>query len=220
MIATLDLPSAADLLMPAELELKSPDSVAAMVDSVAAEFGGVDIVVNSGSVVSGSVPEDFAHITDEMVLSSFEDKVIGILRVCRSAVPLMRQRNFGRIVNIAGSTAREAGSISAGARNAAVVNLTKALAREFGRDGITVNAVHPFTTVTQNLAPRLERMATRRGATAEEHLATLSARTALGRLVTAEEIADFVAFLVSPRSVALTGEVLALTGGLGNAVYF
>jgi len=46
------------------------------------------------------------------------------------------------------------------------------------------------------------------------------ARTSLGRLVTAEEIADFVAFLASPRSVALTGEVLALTGGLGNSVYF
>ncbi len=117
-----------------------------MVDAVAARFGGVDIVVNSGAEVSGNVPEDFAHITDELVLSSFEDKFIGILRVCRAAVPLMRAQKFGRIINLAGSTAREAGSISAGARNSAVVNLTKALSRELGRDGITVNAVHPFTT--------------------------------------------------------------------------
>ena len=219
-IASLDVPGAAGLLMPAQVELKDPASVAAMVDSVAAEFGGVDIVVNSGSEVSGNVPEDFAHITDELVLSSFEDKFIGILRVCRAAVPLMRAQKFGRIINLAGSTAREAGSISAGARNSAVVNLTKALARELGRDGITVNAVHPFTTVTGNLGPRLERMAARRDSTAEDHLAAISKRTSLGRLVTAEEIADFVAFLSSPRSVALTGEVLALTGGLGTAVYF
>lgn len=219
-IASLDPSEAADLLFAAEVELKDPESVAAMVASVAGEFGGVDIVVNSGAEVSGNVPEDFGHITDELVLSSFEDKFIGTLRVCRNVVPLMRRENFGRIINIAGSTAREAGSISAGARNSAVVNLTKALARELGRDGITVNAIHPFTTVTHSLQPRLERMAQRHGATAEEHLKAISARTSLGRLVTAEEIADFVAFLASPRSVALTGEVLALTGGTGTAVYF
>jgi enoyl-[acyl-carrier-protein] reductase (NADH) len=63
-------------------------------------------------------------------------------------------------------------------------------------------------------------MAARRDSTPEDHLAVISKRTSLGRLVTAEEIADFVAFLSSPRSVALTGEVLALTGGLGTAVYF
>jgi NAD(P)-dependent dehydrogenase (short-subunit alcohol dehydrogenase family) len=219
-IASLDVPGAAELLMPAQVELKDPGSVAAMVDSVAARFGGVDIVVNSGAEVSGHVPEDFAHVTDELVLSSFEDKFIGILRVCRAAVPLMRAQKFGRIINLAGSTAREAGSISAGARNSAVVNLTKALSRELGRDGITVNAVHPFTTMTENLGPRLQRMAERREVSADEHLRALSARTSLGRLVTAEEIADFVAFLASPRSVALTGEVLALTGGLGTSVYF
>ena len=89
-----------------------------------------------------------------------------------------------------------------------------------GRDGITVNAIHPFTTVTDNLGPRLERMAARHDATAAEHLQAISAKTSLGRLVTADEIADFVAFLASPRSIALTGEVLALTGGLGTSVYF
>jgi NAD(P)-dependent dehydrogenase (short-subunit alcohol dehydrogenase family) len=120
-IASLDVPGAAELLRPAQVELKDPASVAAMVDSVAAEFGGVDIVVSSGSEVSGNVPEDFAHITDELVLSSFEDKFVGILRVCRGVVPLMRAQGYGRIINLAGSTAREAGSIAAGARNSAVV---------------------------------------------------------------------------------------------------
>jgi len=218
-IASLDLGGDAEL-MPVQVELKDPDSVAAMVATVAGEWGGVDILINSAAEVSGHVAEDFEHITDEFILSSFEDKFIGILRACRNVVPLMRGQRYGRIINLAGSTAREAGSISAGARNSAVVNLTKALAVHLGRDGITVNAVHPFTTMTENLGPRLERMAARRDSTADAHLKVISARTSLGRLVTAAEIADFVTFLASPRSVALTGEVLALTGGLGTSVYF
>jgi len=131
----------------------------------------------------------------------------------------MRENGFGRIINFAGHTAREAGSIGAGARNAAVANLTKALSMELGRDGITVNAIDPFTTVTKGFESRLARMAERRGRTTDEHLAKISSRTSLGRLVTAEEIANFVAFLASPLSVSLTGEVLALTGGVGDAVY-
>jgi NAD(P)-dependent dehydrogenase (short-subunit alcohol dehydrogenase family) len=217
-IASLELDNAE--LMPVQVELKDPDSVAAMVATVKDAWAGVDIVVNSAAEVSGHVAEDFDHITDEFVLSSFEDKFVGILRVSRNVVPLMRAQGFGRIINLAGSTARHAGSISAGARNSAVVNLTKAMAVQLGRDGITVNAVHPFTTVTGNLAPRLELMAARREVSADEHLEKISASTSLGRLVTAQEIADFVTFLASPRSVALTGEVVALTGGLGNNVYF
>lgn len=218
-IASLGLGDEAEL-MPVQVELKDPGTVAAMVDAVAGAWGGVDIVVNSAAEVSGNVAEDFGHVTDEFILSGFEDKFIGILRVARNVVPLMRAQGFGRIINLAGSTSRHAGSISAGARNSAVVNLTKAMAVELGRDGITVNAVHPFTTVTGNLGPRLERMGARRGVTAQEHLERLSASNSLGRLVTAEEIADFVTFLASPRSVSLTGEVLALTGGLGTNVYF
>src|ERR1700722_11139113 len=107
-IAALGVPGADGLLMPAQVELKDAGSVAAMVGAVAAEFGGVDIVVNSGAEVSGNVPEDFAHVTDELILSSFEDKFISILRLCRAAVPLMRAQGFGRIINLAGSTAREA----------------------------------------------------------------------------------------------------------------
>jgi len=74
--------------------------------------------------------------------------------------------------------------------------------------------------MTRELPDRLTRMATRHGRTPEDHLVKISARTSLGRLVTAEEIAHFVAFLASPLSVALTGEVVALTGGVGDAVYF
>jgi NAD(P)-dependent dehydrogenase (short-subunit alcohol dehydrogenase family) len=211
--------SGAGRLIPAQVELKDVSSIDALVARTVDELGGVDILVNSGAEVSGNVAEDFANITDEFIMSGFEDKFLGILRSVRAVAPHMRANGFGRVINFAGHTAREAGSIGAGARNAAVANLTKALSMELGREGITVNAIDPFTTVTKGFESRLEKMAERRGRTADEHLAKISSRTSLGRLVTAEEIAYFVAFLASPLSVSLTGEVLALTGGVGDAVY-
>ena len=203
-----------------EVELRDAESVTAMVRAAERELGGVSVLVNSGSDVSGNTPEDFTHITDEFIIESFETKFLGILRAVREVVPGMRERGFGRIINIAGHKAREAGAIGAGARNAAVVHLTKTLAMKFGRDGITVNAVLPFTTVTERLESRMSRMAERRGRSLDEHLASIASRTALGRLVTAEEIADFVTFLASPKSVSLTGEAVALTGGVSLAVHY
>ncbi|MCU1415210.1 MAG: 3-oxoacyl-[acyl-carrier protein] reductase [Microbacteriaceae bacterium] len=217
--AIADMGDVPGRLIPVQVELRDAESVTAMTDSVIAELGGIDILINSGAEVSGNAREDFDGITDEFILRGFEDKFIGIMRMCRAVVPSMKANHFGRIINMAGSTAREAGSIGAGARNAAVANLTKALSMEFGRDNITVNAIDPFTTVTKGFESRVTRMAERRGRTPEEHLAKISERTSLGRLVRAEEIADFIAFLSSPLSVSLTGEVLALTGGLGDSVY-
>jgi NAD(P)-dependent dehydrogenase (short-subunit alcohol dehydrogenase family) len=217
-IGEMDVPNDARLL-PVQVELRDEASVNAMVQQVVAEFGGVDILVNSAAEVSGNAPEDFAHISDDFILGGFEDKFIGIMRMCRAVVPHMREQRWGRIINMAGSKARVAGAIGAGARNAAVVHLTKSLSNEFGRDGINVSGIAPFTTVTKGYESRVTKMAAERGLTLQQHMAKISERTALGRLVTAEEIADFAAFLASPRSISLTGEVLALTGGLGDAVY-
>ncbi len=154
---------AAKLLIPAEVELKSADSVAAMVDSVTAAFGGVDILINSGADVSGNVAEDFAHITDEFVLSAFEDKFVGDPAHLPERGAADAPRRLGPDHQHRREHGPRGGAHLAGARNAAVVNLTKTLATELGRDGITVNAIHPFTTVTENLDGRLERMAARRG---------------------------------------------------------
>lgn len=217
-IAEMDVPEGARLL-PVQVQLRDEASVGAMVEQVVAELGGIDILVNSAAEVSGNIPEDFAHITDEFILGGFEDKFIGIMRMCRAVVPHMREAGWGRIINMAGSKARVAGAIGAGARNAAVTHLTKSLSNEFGRDGINVTGIAPFTTVTKGYESRVTKMAAERGLSLAEHMAKISERTALGRLVTAEEIADFATFLASPRSVSLTGEVLALTGGLGDAVY-
>ena len=205
---------------PGVVELTSEESIKAMVDSAAQQLGGVDIVVNSGAMVSGYLPEDFEHISDTLVLTAFEEKLIGSLRVCRHAVPHMRKGGWGRIISIGGHTSRRSGSIAAGARNAALVNLTKNLGDALGKDGITANVVHPATTITETLRERMDQIASRRGTGVDEYLAQLSTENAIGRLVDAEEVAAVVTFLASPLAAGITGEVIPVTGGAGKSVYY
>jgi NAD(P)-dependent dehydrogenase (short-subunit alcohol dehydrogenase family) len=206
-------------MVPIEVEMRDADGVAGMVRAVTEQFGGVDILVNNAAVVSGNEPEDFDHVSEELVMTSFEEKFLGTLRACRAVVPFMRSQGFGRIVNIAGHKARESGAIAAGARNSAIAHLTRTLAVELGRSGITVNAVMPFTTVTETLESRMASVAARRGISTEEHLRRIAERTSLGRLVTAHEVAQFVTFMASPLSIAMTGETVALTGGVDRTIH-
>ncbi|MBX5466948.1 MAG: SDR family oxidoreductase [Firmicutes bacterium] len=207
-------------VVPVEVELTSAESIQRMVREAVEALGGLEILVNAGARVSGGAPEDFEHVTDEMILRDFEEKFLGYLRCIREAVPWIRRAGGGSILNLGGNAARQAGGISAGARNVAVVNLTRNLSREFGKDGITVNAIHPGTIVTETFRERMEAQARLRGIPYEQHVANLAAQPAIGRLVTAEEVADVAVFLVSPRAVGITGEVVAVTGGAGNAVYY
>lgn len=138
----------------------------------------------------------------------------------RAALPHLRRTGWGRVVNVSGLTARAAGQVSAGARNVALVHLTKTLSVALGRDGVTANAIYPALTVTEGLEERLAARAEREGWTREELLAQLSKNNAIARLVTANEIADVVLFLVSERSVCITGEAIAVGGGPGTSVFY
>jgi NAD(P)-dependent dehydrogenase (short-subunit alcohol dehydrogenase family) len=124
---------------------------------------------------------------------------------CQSVLPGMVRRGGGAVVNFA-STAGEYGSISPAAHyaaaKAAVIGMTKSLAREVGPYGVRVNAVSPGPTDTAAL-----------GANTEEQKAKAEARTLLGRLGQPSEIADAVLYLVGPMSTFVTGHVLRVNGG-------
>lgn len=207
-------------ILPFVADLSSADSTKAFVGKAVDALGGVEILINNGARVAGTVPEDLANITDEMIRHDFEEKFLGYLRCAREAVPYMRAARWGRIINISGLAARTSGSISAGARNVAVVHLTKTLAVELGPLGINVNAIYPATAATEALMERMEARARLHGINVDEALKQACAGTAIGRLVTAQEIAYVVVFLASPLSVGITGEVLAVTGGAGRSVYY
>jgi len=196
-----------------------PEAVGSMVEAVEDAFGGVDILVNAAARAAGGAPEDLIRVTEETIRGDVEEKVLGYLRVSRAVLPSMRSGGWGRIVHIGGLMSRTAGNVSAGIRNVALVHLTKTMSVALGADGITVNLVHPALTLTERVRERLRVQAEEEGVTFDEVAVRAAAATAIGRIVHPEEVADVVAFLCSPRAMTITGESIAVGGGVGNAVY-
>jgi NAD(P)-dependent dehydrogenase (short-subunit alcohol dehydrogenase family) len=102
-------------------------------------------------------------------------------------------------------------------RNVAVAAMTKNLADELGAQGVNVNVVHPGLTRTETVPAA---MAQARGVSVEELERTVSAGIGIGRLVTADEVAAVVAFLASPKSVAINGDAVSAGGGARGAIYY
>ena len=149
-----------------------------------------------------------------------DTKVMGYLRCARAVAPYMQQQGWGRIVNVGGLSARRAeGNLSAGVRNSGLSNLTKYLAEELGGHGVCVNLVHPGTTRTERSGPMYAEQAAREGVTVAEIERRAAAGNSTRRIVDAEELAWVVAFLASPRSIAISGETIAAGGGAGANVY-
>jgi len=196
-------------------------SVRAMVEQVVADLGGVDILVNSAAKPGGQGPVPrLADVTTEAFWDDMNVKVMGYLRCAREVAPHMRAQGWGRIINISGLAARQAGSIVGSMRNVSVAALTKNLADELGPDGINVTVVHPGTTRTEATEGVIAARANQRGVTEAEIEAAMSQANATKRIVDASEIAYIVAFLASPRSVAITGDAFAAGGGAPRAIHY
>jgi NAD(P)-dependent dehydrogenase (short-subunit alcohol dehydrogenase family) len=188
-------------------------SVTAMAQRVMDELGGVDILVNAAATAATGAP-----FTDDDLEG--EINVRGYLRCARAVAPAMVDRGWGRIINISGLAARSTGSIVGSVRNVAVAAMSKNLADELGPQGVNVVVVHPGMTRTERTPDALAAMAQARGTTVAELERRLESGVSIGRLVTAEEVASVVAFLASPKSVALNGDPVVVSGGARGPIYY
>ena len=208
-------------------DVTKKDQVERMVADAAQQLGGVHILVNSGSAPGGSATATgpIESVVDEDLLEDFNIKYVGALRCCRAVIPHMQKAGWGRIINISGANARNAGNLSGGARNVAMVHMTKTLAVQLGRHGITVNCIHPGITRTERTPSLLAARAKQLGVSPEEaekqDFAPDSPRgNAICRMVDASEIAFVTAFLASEKAWSVSGELIAATGGAGRNVYY
>lgn len=186
------------------LDVADAEAVARLSDSV----GPLDILVNcAGWVADGPL----AGSRDEDWMRSWEVNVMGPMRLIRAALPDMRRRGTGSIVNVASVASSVTGvkdRAAYGATKAALIGLTKSVARDHISDGIRCNALCPGTTASPSLEDRI-------AATADPH-ATRRAfidRQPMGRLGTVEEMAFAILWMASDEAGFMTGEIVTLDGG-------
>ena len=208
-------------------DVTSREEVEAMVAYAAEHLGGLHILVNSGSSPGGSATAigPIETVDDEALLLDFNTKYVGALRCARAVIPHLKKQGWGRIINVSGTNARNAGNLSGGARNASLVHMAKTLAVQLGRYGITVNCVHPGTTRTERTPSLLAKQAKEMGISPEEvekkNYAPDSPKgNSICRMVDASEVAYVTTFLVSDKAWAISGELIVANGGAGRSVYY
>ena len=196
-------------------------SVKKMVADVVAAFGRVDILVNCAAKPSGqSRPPTLGEITAEEFWDHMNTKVMGYLRTAREVAPYMIKQGSGRIVNVSGLGAKHVGTTIGSIRNVGVAALTKNLADELAPRGIQVVCVHPGLVRTEATPGVIAAQAKAQGVSETEIEKRMAGRNLLRKIVTAEEIADVVTFLASPRAIAINGDAIPAGGGTPGSIFY
>jgi NAD(P)-dependent dehydrogenase (short-subunit alcohol dehydrogenase family) len=194
------------------------EQVDKLVADVIARYSRLDVLVNCAANPSGLVRNEVQHLDDVALLQDLNTKVVGYARCAKAVSPVMIAQRWGRIINIGGLTGRASNVIS-GMRNAAVCHFTKTLSDQLGPYGVTVNAIHPGVIQTEHIVELFETEARKRGKTAAEVEAEYANATPIRRIIRAEEVGYAVAFLASDLAAAITGESLAVDGGITRGIY-
>jgi NAD(P)-dependent dehydrogenase (short-subunit alcohol dehydrogenase family) len=198
-------------------DVTDPSSVEAMVASALREFGGVDILVNIAGISSHGASDDVDMATFEHVLRT---NLTSVFLCCKAVLPNMRERRYGRIVNMSSilgknggnprpwidpKEQKRAGNLAYGASKAGVHALTFYLAKENAHHGITVNSIPPGRIMSEQIRRKYP----------PEFRAEQSAREIpVGRYGEPEELAALAVFLSSPLAAYITGTVMPVDGGL------
>jgi len=191
-------------------DLRSLDGCRAVVQQAAENLGGLDILVNNAGA---SAFGPFVDLPDEAFVDAINGKLLGYIRCAKAAVPHMRRRGGGVIVNITGTTQQAIPLHTPGsACNAAIRMFSKELSMELGPLNIRVNSVAPGRIQTARAERLLEATAAAQGTTPEAVLSQLVKTIPSGRLGTTDDIADAVCFLVSERATYINGAALVVDG--------
>jgi 2-keto-3-deoxy-L-fuconate dehydrogenase len=184
--------------------------VAAAVGEAVARLGGLDILINNAGIGAAGTVEDNP---DEEWHRVYDVNVVGMVRVTRAALPALRESSCASIVNTC-SVAATAGLPQRAlysATKGAVLSLTLAMAADHVSEGIRVNCVNPGTADTPWVGRLLDA-----ASDPDAERAALNARQPMGRLVSANEVAEAIVYLASPAAASTTGTALGVDGGMQN----
>jgi len=197
-------------------DLRESDSANQIVAAAIEKFGKLDLLVNNAGATKRG---DFLTLTDQEWTDGFALKFYGAMRLSRAAWTYL-QASQGTIINIIGigGWTGSAEFTIGGTVNAALMNLTKALADRGVRDGVRVNAVNPGSIATERLQTRIQTYAKTNNISVEEAAKRLPREMKIERFGDPMEIARAVAFLASPQSAYIQGAILNVDGGATRAL--
>lgn len=197
-----DIISAGGTARAYKLDITDSQNVNSVIADIEKSFGEIAVLVNNAGIAEQSL---FTDITDEMWQKMLNTNLSGAFYCARAVLPFMIHRKRGKIINIASIWGETGGSceVHYSAAKAGVIGMTKALAKEVGPSGITVNCVSPGVILT-DMTSHFD----------EDTMNTLKDETPLGRIGTPEDIAGAVSFLASSEADFITGQDLAVNGGM------
>jgi 3-oxoacyl-[acyl-carrier protein] reductase len=199
-------------------DLSREDDPARVVRQTVDRFGGLDVLVTN---TGGPRSAPFDALTDRDWYDAVDSLLMSVVRLCRAAVPHMRTRGGGRIINITSVAVKQPvdGLMLSNAVRSAVVGLSKTLAGELARDRILVNCVAPGFTRTERVTELAEATAAREGIAAAAVEQRIVKQIPLGRLGEPGELGNLVAFLASDGGDYVTGTTIPVDGGFLRAVF-
>lgn len=184
------------------VDVASRTSVEAAVVATVQAVGPIDIMVNNAGINGPVMP--VWEYSDEDWTKVLAVDLTGVFYCCRAVVPQMRERGYGRIINVASIAGKEGmpGIAAYSAAKAGVIGFTKAFAKELASSGVSVNAIAPVITETDLFKEMTA-----------EHIASSKGKIPMGRFLLIPEIAAMVAFIASPECSFTTGFTFDLSGG-------
>jgi 3-oxoacyl-[acyl-carrier protein] reductase len=202
---------------PYPADLLDENAVRAVIDGVEKDLGDIDILVNSSA---GPPTRPFADMTDDDWMNAINIKFMAQMRPSRVLFPRMKRRGSGRILNVVGSHGRTAHSyaVTAGVVNAALLNLTKALAEEGAPHNVLVNALNPGLVETDRVTYLANVKVEQQGITYDQAVAEMTQDQLLKRLARPREVAAMAAFIVSDLGSFMTGALVDVDGGFSRMI--
>src|SRR5215470_8916459 len=198
-------------------DMTKPEDVKRIVDATIERFGRIDILINNAGAAPGGLILD---LKEEDWAAAMQLKFMGYVRAMTAVLPHMLKQGRGRIVNVVGNDGVKpiAIELTPSAANAADLAVTVALAEQYGRNNICINAVNPGPVATERWDGLIAGIARTRKISVDEAQKRAERSIPLGRICTPEEVANVAIFVASERASFMNGALITLDGGQRKAL--